>query len=89
MIIQFGNAPTSNAMLDFLKNSSAYKVTVNEFGDRKDSGLPHDKIVKTYPNEFIDAVIKNLEKKSDKTYLKVYQQADAVTEDFKTKFLNQ
>lgn len=86
LIIQFGNASTSNAMLDFLKNSSAYKVTVNEFGDRKDSGLPHDKIVKTYPNEFIDAVIKNLEKKSDKTYLKVYQQADAVTEDFKTTF---
>lgn len=88
LIIQFGNAPTSNTMLDFIKNSSAYKITVNEFGDRKDSGFPHNKIHKVKPNDFCDEVINTLKKERDKSYLKIYQRADKIIEDFKTNFFN-
>jgi 2-succinyl-5-enolpyruvyl-6-hydroxy-3-cyclohexene-1-carboxylate synthase len=86
LIIQFGNAPTSNTMLDFIKNSSCYKITVNAFGDRKDSGFPHHKILKANPNDFCDEVINILQKESDKSYLRIYQRADRVVEEFKAKF---
>lgn len=86
LIIQFGNVPTSNTMLDFIKNSSAYKITVNEFGDRKDSGFPHNKILKANPNNFCDEVINTLQKERDKSYLRIYQRVDRLIEDFKADF---
>ena len=36
IIIQFGNAPTSKQMLEFLSNTKALRLLVNNFGDVKD-----------------------------------------------------
>jgi 2-succinyl-5-enolpyruvyl-6-hydroxy-3-cyclohexene-1-carboxylate synthase len=60
LIIQFGGAPTSSAILDFFKRSKADKILVNEFGDRKDPSLTAKTIYRADPVEFcsssIDAV---------------------------------
>lgn len=87
-IIQFGNAPTSNAMLDFVSNSKAYRIGVNAFGDRKDSGKKFNKIIVAKSEEFCRFVSENVDKQKDKNYLNVFHDADEVTENFKKKFFS-
>jgi 2-succinyl-5-enolpyruvyl-6-hydroxy-3-cyclohexene-1-carboxylate synthase len=66
LIVQFGGAPTSNVVLDFLKNSKADKVAINEFGDPNDPSLTFQKAPSLQPNEFIHKLSLLLENKKSK-----------------------
>lgn len=88
VLIQFGNTPTSNAMLDFVNNSRAYKIGVNSLGDRKDSGKKFNKVIKAEPAEFCQLISTNIEPKKDIKFLNAYLDIEKVTEDLKDKFFN-
>jgi 2-succinyl-5-enolpyruvyl-6-hydroxy-3-cyclohexene-1-carboxylate synthase len=57
VIIQFGGAPTSNAMLEFYKATNAEKIIVNKFGDRNDPSLTAKTIIKMNPDDFCNKII--------------------------------
>lgn len=62
IIIQFGNAPTSNVILEFFKNSKSEKILVNEFGDRNDPSLTAKNILKENPASFCNNIIRRIQK---------------------------
>lgn len=88
LILLFGNSPTSNAMLDFIKSANAYKISINEFRDRKDSGSKFDKIIKTEPSNFCKIISDEIENKVGSDFLHKYQWFDSKTELIKNEFLN-
>jgi len=88
IIIQFGNAPTSNTMLNFVSNSRAYKIGVNSFGERKDSGKKFNKLISAEPGEFCLALSKKINRRKVKSYLSVFKDVDNITENFKEKFFS-
>jgi 2-succinyl-5-enolpyruvyl-6-hydroxy-3-cyclohexene-1-carboxylate synthase len=45
LILQFGNTPTSSALLEFFKESNADKVLIHKFGDIKDPSKTAQKVV--------------------------------------------
>jgi 2-succinyl-5-enolpyruvyl-6-hydroxy-3-cyclohexene-1-carboxylate synthase len=53
IIIQFGNAPTSNILLYFLENSKAKKILINEFGEIKDPSLTFTNLLESSPQQFL------------------------------------
>jgi len=61
IILQFGKAPTSNSLLQFIKNSSAEIYSVDEFGDMHDPSRKTKHIFKIIPEEFLNLLIKKLE----------------------------
>lgn len=87
VVIQFGNAPTSNTMLDFLKNVKAYKVAVNSFGDRKDSGVNFAQTIKSDPTLFCINLCKKINRDNDPTYLEKFVAVDNGIEKIKIDFL--
>lgn len=88
LIIHFGNSPTSNSMLDFIAETDAYKISVNEFGDRKDSGSKFNKIINVEPSEFCKIIPDKIERKVQKYYLKIYQSIDNKAELIKREYIN-
>jgi len=60
IIIQFGMAPTSIAMLEFYKKSEAEKFLVNEHGDWMDPSSTASLLVKCSPLSFCTALAKKL-----------------------------
>lgn len=88
LIIHFGNSPTSNSMLDFIAETDAYKISVNEFGDRKDSGSKFNQLIKAEPGDFCKIIPDKIERKVQKDFLQTYQLIDNRTELIKSKFLN-
>lgn len=87
VVIQFGNAPTSNSMLDFLKNVKAYKVAVNSFGDRKDSSVNFAQTIKSDPTLFCINLSKKINRDNDPTYLDTFVAIDNSIEKMKIDFL--
>ncbi len=57
IILQFGSAPTSNIVLDFLKKSQAEKFLINEYGDYKDPSRTARNIIKINPSEFLSELL--------------------------------
>ncbi len=57
LILQFGYAPTSNALLNYFKNSKAEKFSVNEFGDLHDPSKTTKQIFGLSEDVFIDTII--------------------------------
>ncbi|HET54087.1 MAG TPA: 2-succinyl-5-enolpyruvyl-6-hydroxy-3-cyclohexene-1-carboxylic-acid synthase [Ignavibacteria bacterium] len=88
LILQLGNSPTSSAMLDFIKSVNAYKISINEFGDRKDSGSKFNKIIKAEPSNFCKFISDAIESKVGSDFLHKYQWFDKKTELIKNEFLN-
>lgn len=88
LILQLGNSPTSSAMLDFIKSVNAYKISINEFGDRKDSGSKFNKIIKAEPSNFCKFISDAIENKVGSDFLHKYQWFDNKTELIKNEFLN-
>jgi len=88
LILLFGNSPTSNAMLDFIKSVNAYKISINEFGDRKDSGSKFNKIIKAEPSNFCKIISDAIENKAGSDFLHKHQWFDNKTELIKNEFLN-
>ncbi len=60
IIFQFGSAPTSNIVLDFLKESKAQKFLINEFGDYKDPSRTTKNIIGINPSEFLIKMIASI-----------------------------
>jgi len=88
LMIHFGNSPTSNSMLDFIAETDAYKISVNEFGDRKDSGSKFNKIINAEPCEFCKIIPDKIERKVQKDFLQTYQSIENKTELIKREFIN-
>lgn len=88
LIIQFGGAPTSNIVLDFLKNSSAIKVAINEYGDSNDPSLTFKKAPSIQPNEFISnlLIILSNKKHSVSSLVKTTLQLDKYIKEKKKKY---
>ncbi|MBN1300815.1 MAG: 2-succinyl-5-enolpyruvyl-6-hydroxy-3-cyclohexene-1-carboxylic-acid synthase [Melioribacteraceae bacterium] len=53
LILQFNDAPTSNILQYFFKNSRAYKVLINESGDVKDPSGSYNKMLRMSSKEFL------------------------------------
>lgn len=60
IIIHFGGAPTSNQMHDFMKNSRAYKILIDQFGDINDPSLTAKKVIKIKPQDFFVSLLSHL-----------------------------
>lgn len=54
LIIQFGNAPTSQFMLNFMNKTNARKFLVNKYGDLKDPSRIKGEILTIGVEEFLD-----------------------------------
>ena len=90
LIIQFGKAPTTNALLSFFEMTSAKKILVNEFGDAHDPSRSFSKLIKTgipeFTNELISAV-KEKKIKRDAGYLSLWKNTEEKISNFKSEFL--
>ncbi len=53
LVIQFGNAPTSQFMLNFMNKTKAPKILINKFGDLKDPSRKKGKIIKIDEVDFL------------------------------------
>ncbi|MCF8412982.1 MAG: 2-succinyl-5-enolpyruvyl-6-hydroxy-3-cyclohexene-1-carboxylic-acid synthase [Melioribacteraceae bacterium] len=67
IIIQFGNAPTSNILLDFFEKSNAYKILINRFNELKDPSRTTNLILNSTDLESIEYLRSEL-KKLDSTF---------------------
>lgn len=56
LIIQFGNAPTSQAMLKYFENSKAPRFLINKFGDIKDPSKKKGTLIKIDSIEFLNSL---------------------------------
>ncbi|MBK7104368.1 MAG: 2-succinyl-5-enolpyruvyl-6-hydroxy-3-cyclohexene-1-carboxylic-acid synthase [Ignavibacteriae bacterium] len=54
LIIQFGNAPTSQSVLKYLENTKAKKILINSFGDIKDPSQNKPLIIENDSQEFLE-----------------------------------
>ncbi len=86
LIIQFGNAPIANSVLGFFENSTAYKISVNKFGDLKDPSKTMSAVYKSTPNEFCD-FIKNYFVENDKEFVDEIAKANDKARKIITKYL--
>lgn len=89
LIIQIGNAPTSNSVLEFYADSKAFKVIINEFGELKDPSGTTDKIITAAFSQLFEIlnqkIDKNFKDKSDKEWYKKYLEIDKQSEEVKRK----
>ncbi len=89
LIIQIGNAPTSNSVLKFYANSKAFKIIINEFGELKDPSRTTEKIITSEPIRFFEVLNKKIDKdfkiKTDKNWFNKYLKIDKQTEEIKQK----
>ncbi len=58
LIVQFGDTPTSEALLEFFKESEANKILVHKFGETKDPSRTAGKVV-TGKTEWVCRVLNN------------------------------
>ena len=90
LIIQFGKAPTTNALLSFFETTSAKKILINEFGDAHDPSRSFTKLIKTNITDFtneLTAAIKERKIKRDAAYLSLWKNAEEKISNFKREFL--
>ncbi len=90
IIFQFGSAPTSNIVLDFLKESKAQKFLINEFGDYKDPSRTTKNIIGINPSEFLIKMISAIknEKGSTKNNWQIrIRQFEQFTEKIKEQYI--
>ncbi len=89
LILQFGNAPTSQIMLRFLKRLNERRILINEFGDNKSSSKTNCKIVKVNPTEFILELKKYVrEIYIEKEWMKKIIASENNCETIKSKIIN-
>jgi 2-succinyl-5-enolpyruvyl-6-hydroxy-3-cyclohexene-1-carboxylate synthase len=87
LILQFGNAPTSQTMLEFFQEVKI--ITVNEFGDKKNASRKKCKIIKAKPTSFLDALLQNRKKFfSDKKRFNEIVKFDKIAETVKQNTIN-
>ena len=59
IIIQFGNAPTSQTMLRFFERTNAKLLLINEFGNKKNASAQPCEIIKANPSNFLSKLNEN------------------------------
>jgi 2-succinyl-5-enolpyruvyl-6-hydroxy-3-cyclohexene-1-carboxylate synthase len=57
IILMFGKAPTTNAVLNFVENSNAEKFLINKFGDVHDPSRTYAKLFKSDEIDFVNSII--------------------------------
>lgn len=70
IIIQFGNAPVSNSLLEFFKHVNSHKILVNDFGDKLDPSRTYDSLIKISAESFCNTILEansNSELNADRT----------------------
>ncbi len=86
LVLHFGNAPTTSAMLKAYENFGKEKILINEFGDVKDGSGNFHTVLKTNPVYFCNELTKKVKsKKTDRC--KRLKQEDEKAENFKRNFL--
>ena len=60
IMLQFGDAPISNSLLNFFQHSKAKKYLINEYGDLLDPSKTYNKIIKAKPEDFCQRIIKEI-----------------------------
>lgn len=89
VIIQFGDVPTSNRLLEYFKFSKAEKYIINEFGDFKDPSKTADVIFKAIPQQFcteLNAKLPNYNKYNSEWFSALKKLENAVS-DIKKNFI--
>lgn len=90
LIIHFGNAFTSKPMLDFFKYSKAYKIVVNNYGEKIDPSRTADEFIKVNPAKFCQDVIKlclNERSSTDNNWYEKILQLDSEVEKIKANLI--
>lgn len=83
-IIQFGNAPTSQAMLNYFENSRASRFLINKFGDLKDPSKRKGNLIKIDPIEFLNILKNNLTRSNNwKKWANYLRAVDDIAEEDK------
>ena len=60
LILQFGNAPTSQKMLNFFESTNSKRFQINQFGDIKDPSKKKGELVKTDPHLLLEKLNKDI-----------------------------
>jgi 2-succinyl-5-enolpyruvyl-6-hydroxy-3-cyclohexene-1-carboxylate synthase len=66
LIIQFGNAPTSQRMLKYLEKTKAQRILINKYGDIKDPYRKKGKLIGMDPNDLLNKLSDLFESSSEK-----------------------
>lgn len=88
LIIQFGNAPTSQSMLKYFDETKAKKYLVNEFGDVKDPSKRKGELLKIPPIKFLEEISNSVEIKKKDTWSKNITDLDIECEKLKNKMID-
>ncbi|MCP5062621.1 MAG: 2-succinyl-5-enolpyruvyl-6-hydroxy-3-cyclohexene-1-carboxylic-acid synthase [Ignavibacteriae bacterium] len=89
LLIQFGNASTSQSGLKYLDSTKAQKILVNKFGDRKDPSRKSGKIIKENPIEFLKQISKLIgNKKYNYDWFNKIIHTEVKSEELKNKIIN-
>ena len=88
-IIQFGNAPTSNIILNFFKLSKSNKILVNTFGDVTDPSETYDLIIKQSVKIFCEEAMKSiLPKNNYSSWNKILSDLDKMAQHLKERLIH-
>jgi len=87
LILQFGNAPTSQTMLRFLEETKAKIILINEFGDKKNASKKKCEIVKVKPENLLNELIK-IKIQKDKDWYEKILKLDEIAERVKNRIIN-
>ncbi len=88
IIVHFGNAPTSNNMLEFFKNVSAQKIIVNEFGDITEPSSTKRNVIKINPTIFLESLLsEKIQLNNCKQFSNEIIQAEKKSQAIKEKFI--
>ena len=89
LVLQFGNTPTSKAAINFLGETKAEKIIINQYGDIKDPSRKKPKVIIIDPNEFLKiANAKKIPNSKKSEWLLEILKVDSICEKIKIDFLN-
>jgi 2-succinyl-5-enolpyruvyl-6-hydroxy-3-cyclohexene-1-carboxylate synthase len=83
LLIQFGNAPTSKQMLDFLSNSSSARYLIDKYGDIKDPSPQKGELIITDPQKLLSDLSKYLNSRKWIKWNKYLSNIEKISEDEK------
>lgn len=90
LILQIGSTPTSNSVLEFYKESKAFKVIINEFGELKDPSRTTDKIITAKFSQLFEQLNKRVDKnfkyETDSNWFEKYLEVDKQGEEIKQRY---
>jgi len=89
LVIQFGNAPTSQSMLNFMNNTQVSKILVNKYGDLKDPSRNKGTVITFDENKFLEFIERDITgNNSRKSWLEEVISIDNKCEIIKCRIIN-